>query len=153
MSRTWYESPEDAKRERRVFDIINQQDGYQVVKLDPMWERLDWLLIHRGQPYAVCEYKARTFKWGDFPDVILSAQKYDAGRQFAERFRVAFYFVVEDRLHDIRSARLDAGTGEPALTVRANDGRTADTRDAQDVEDCVRVPQWLFRKTKMEALR
>lgn len=96
--------------------------------------------LYKSTLRVIAEFKRRNFKFGQYPDVVLSADK--VRRVMALKpYNVRALFVIEDKLGAIYWTDLAIAS---LLTPRLG-GRTLNTRDPWDIEDVVHIPNACFR--------
>lgn len=141
MGRPRYETKKDLERERYIADTLRAAWSVEMCKL-PDHQHIDFALVDAsGKITCLVEVKWRSFEWGQYPDVMLSASKVLKAREFFEVFAVPALFVVCDRNNDIRYCRIESRTD----TLWWG-GRTAKPRDSQDAEAIIRIPVGEFKR-------
>ena len=141
MFPTMYEDEGDRANEQSAKARIEEEWGVLLHKL-PTTHPIDFVATRGERILAWIEYKKRTFRWGDYPSVIISVRKISSLRRFASVVGKAI-FVVEDRTGELRAARI-------ALDERFDleacwGGQTQTTRDPTDIEPVVMLPLDRFR--------
>ena len=140
MNRPRYETEKDLEREQGIAYALCKTWGVELHKL-PVHQHLDYAATRDGDTVkGLIEIKWRSFVWGDYPDVMLSASKVLKAREFWEAFVVPTAFVVSDRTGDIRYC--DLYNDKRTLYIG---GRTLKTRDSDDIEAIVRIPNADFK--------
>jgi len=140
--RQMYESANDLKNEDDIRQFLEQGLSATLHKL-PISYRLDWLVFRNGTPKAVIEFKRRKCKHLQYPDIMLSLGKWNAGLDYVQKNGLAFMFVVQ----------WDDAVGvymykpEHPVDIRWG-GRTVQTRDSADIEPVVHIPTNQFRIIK-----
>jgi len=138
MTRALFETVHDRKNEQEVADVMAKHWQVTMKKL-PMSQRLDYAMMQGGTVVALCEIKCRKFKWGEFPDVMLSASKVKFANEMFKAFAVKTLFIVSDRENVIKFTPIHEATF--SITFG---GRTASPRDNQDSELIVNIPNDCF---------
>lgn len=151
MSRPRYESDGDRANQQAFADRVNREArGFRLVRneADGTGEgySADYLVV-AGSPDAVVgqmEYKRRDMVFGQYPSVVLTAEKLKA-LMLASHRGLRGWFVVEDNAgrlyaHEARLEHWEDGD----LQYTAEGGRTTKTRDAKDVEPSFYIPNRLF---------
>ena len=138
MAREIFETAHDRNNEQEVASVMEKHWLITLRKL-PMSQRLDYAMMKGGAVVALCEVKCRTFKWGEFPDVMLSASKVKFASEMFQAFALKTLFVVSDRENVIKFTPIH----EAAFPVTFG-GRTASPRDDQDSELIVNIPNDCF---------
>lgn len=132
-----YETAANVSAERRVATAFAAACKAQAHKTPKMYE-IDWAM-HRERLAAWVEVKCRNVVSTQYPTLILSCKKWDAGMRLAERFRVPFILVIGYRdgifFWKAEDIQLDVGHG----------GRS-DRGDWQDMEPVVHIPIELFTR-------
>lgn len=133
--RSKFETSKDRWLEEIVAFALS--DCWQVeMKKLPVHQRMDFAMVRPdGSVGALCEIKVRKFKWGDFPDVILSASKVKYAKEMSVAFGLKTIFVVMDKTGEVRYIPME--TMDYPL---AYGGRTSSPRDDQDSELILHVP-------------
>ena len=135
MTRPQDETSTDRVNETRIADTLEQVWQVRLHKL-PHHQHIDCAVVGRdGHVKGLVEIKARTFAWGDYPDVMLSASKVAKAKELFECFNLNTAFVVADRTFDIRFVLI--GTGDFVCNFG---GRTRNPRDRDDSELIVNIP-------------
>tara|TARA_R100000808_G_C2151343_1_gene160334 strand:- start:513 stop:983 length:471 start_codon:yes stop_codon:yes gene_type:complete len=133
--RSKFETSSDRWLEEIVAFALSDRWSVEMKKL-PIHQRMDFAMVKPdGSIGALCEIKVRKFKWGDFPDVILSASKVKYAKEMWSAFALRTILVVMDKTGEIRYLPME--TMEYPL---AYGGRTKSPRDEQDSELIVHVP-------------
>lgn len=138
-NRPIYETPADVAREDAVAAKLSAKWDIRVVKLKPLYPFDRAFVNVEGDLTALLEIKCRTTPMGQYPDYLLSLDKYQKAITY-ETAGLPVYLAVQwtDVLgwHKINHKQLDS------YSFRLG-GRT-DRDDAQDVEPCVFIPTWMF---------
>lgn len=135
MSRPIYEDSESLGNEREAAKRIERRWNCTLHKLPRSYE-VDFAATRPGTGViAWVEYKCRKMRWGQYPDIVVSARKVDALIRMSRLCGKSF-FVVEDEAGEIRYARIDGQHWDGFVEVG---GRTRQTRDSADVEPVVKV--------------
>ena len=139
MSRPVYESSTDRENEAHIASRLIESWGGHLQKL-PHHQHIDYAhTSDDGRVLGLVEVKARRFVWGQYPDVMLSASKIRVAWEWFQSLGLATAFVVADRTFDIRFVMI----AQDQFPVSFG-GRTAATRDSQDVELIASIPIELF---------
>tara|TARA_R100000152_G_C6774783_1_gene202770 strand:- start:1893 stop:2354 length:462 start_codon:yes stop_codon:yes gene_type:complete len=147
MARKIFETETDRRNENQIANILANHFNVRMEKL-PMSQRLDYAMQAKTgskRILALCEIKCRSFKWGDFPDVMLSASKIKYAHEMFRVFNLKTLFVVCDRSNEIRMIAIH-NTGYD-LTFG---GRTTNARDNQDSELIVNIPNEDFEVLRIQ---
>jgi len=144
MARRLYETVDDLMSEKKVADKLAVKWGVDMKKL-PNHQRMDYAMQRRDKVVGLCEIKCRTFQWGDYPTVILSASKVKYAAEIYSQFHIKTMFAVCDRegvikytpIHELKYS-LEYG------------GRTSTPRDDQDSELVVAISVYDFSKLEGE---
>lgn len=142
--RPQYETNEDIGNEARAVPAIESALGGEARKL-PKNHYADFVVVDaKARILAFVEFKRRNFSWGDYPTVMLSAEKFGKLRAVGG-LRVRSYFVVEANGGDVRAVELT----RPDLDFNVEyGGRTFKTRDSFDVEPVAHLLADQFRRIK-----
>ena len=138
--RPMYETQEQITNEEKVRLFLEERMKGKLHKL-PISYRLDWILFKDGKAKAVVEYKRRKCSMNQYPDIMLSLGKWNAGLDYKIKNGMKFVFVVQFTdgfamyIHDDKH-EADIRWG----------GRTAQTRDSADIEPVVHIPITRFVK-------
>ena len=133
--RSKFETTKDSWLEEMVSIALSDRWSVEMKKL-PISQRMDYAMVKPdGSIGALCEIKVRKFKWGDFPDLILSASKVKYAKEIWESFATRTILVVMDKTGELRYLPME--TMDYPL---AYGGRTKSPRDNQDSELIVHIP-------------
>jgi hypothetical protein len=145
MARTQYETQEDLERESRVAQSIARKNGDGWVKVPAHYADTCDVVFVRGGSKIVCycEIRTRTFRWGDYPSVMISLHKYLRGVNLAQTTLVPWLFAVEAK-NGIYGYRVDAKNFTPQRYLHTFSGR-GQLRDSADLEPIVHLPITDFR--------
>jgi hypothetical protein len=140
--RPQYETNEDISNEERAIPSIESALRGEARKL-PKNHFADFVVVdQKSQIIAFVEYKKRSFKWGDYPTVMLSAEKFGKLRAVAD-MRVRSFFVVEAKGEELKAVELT----RPDLDFKIEyGGRTFKTRDSYDIEPVAHLSANQFRR-------
>jgi hypothetical protein len=141
MARPRYETQSDRDNELRAIPMI-ESALHGVARKLPDNHFADFVVIDAtAQVVAYVEFKCRSFRWGDYPTVMLSVSKF-AKLVAARDVRVRSFFVVQDSFGEVKAVDLHRSD----LDYRVEyGGRTAKTRDRRDVEPVVHIQTEQFR--------
>jgi hypothetical protein len=146
MARTQYETQEDLERESRVAQSIARLKGDGWVKVPAHYADTCDVVFLRGGNEIVCycEIRTRTFRWGEYPTVMISLHKYLKGINLAQTALVPWMFAVETK-QGIYAYFVDPLRWEPKRYRHTFSGRNQ-LRDSADVEPIVHLPIGEFKK-------
>lgn len=143
MARMFYESELDRRREQWIAERLCGDGPFTVRKM-PWTDRIDFRVFAGGAVFAVLECKARDFRIGRYPDLIIDLPKWDAGLDFYSQ-GLGFYVAI-----GLRDGvfLFDYGKHSRASLdfVREVGGRTRQTRDRWDIGMIIRIPLPLFTR-------
>ena len=134
--RSRFETEQDIANEKSIAERLMQKWQCQICKI-PDHARFDSVMVEQEtrKIIAYIEIKQRKFRWGQYPDVMLSASKFVAGNEYHQAFKVPVLFVVADKIGEIRVCKLH----ELRIFDLKMGGRTKKKRDAQDEEPVVHI--------------
>jgi len=141
MARPQYETQSDRDNELRAIPMI-ESALHGVARKLPDNHFADFVVVDAtARVVAYVEFKCRSFRWGDYPTVMLSVSKFS--KLVATRdVRVRSFFVVQDSSGEIKAVDLQRAD----LDYRVEyGGRTSKTRDRRDVEPVVHIKTEQFR--------
>ena len=142
MSRPIYENAESLHDEREAAKRLERRWGCTLHKLPRSYE-VDFAATRPGKGVvAWVEFKRRKMRWGQYPDIVVSARKAEALLRMARLCGKSF-FVVEDDDAEIRYARMDGQHWAGFVDIG---GRTRQTRDDGDIEPVVKVMLERFKR-------
>lgn len=150
MNRPLYESNAHRKLQNMAARWIEHL--YSVsIHTYPTTSRADWLISQKGIHYCLAEFKGRKFKI-DAPfnvneGVMIGKDKIDGLIAMAKELRVPCSWFVW-----CFSGLFVCPVPAPGSTIKTNAGRTRQTRDALDIEDCVMIPIGAFKLLDEEPL-
>lgn len=141
MARQQYETEHDLMNERVAISAFleyfetNKGIDYFGYKM-PKSMNLDYLIVKQDKvkQFAVVEIKRRRHKFGEFPDLMISAIKWNIGIAYHElgfkffiliKYDDGYYWYCYDPQHTI--------------TIKEG-GRTIQKRDEWDEEECAHIP-------------
>jgi len=146
LSRPAYETADDRTREQACADRMLSRlgEGAILIKLNGQYSGLDRLALRPGKKPIWLEIKCRAVSREQYPTLMLSVAKWQAGVEMAEATGGLFVVVAAykdgDCAYTYRREHVEQGT------VRVEyGGRTLHTRDAGDVEPVVMIPKSLFK--------
>lgn len=134
MPRTYYETSATLSAEKRVAEIIEQRWKAVLHKL-PISYRVDFCASREKQIVSWIEIKCRSHPAGQYPTIMLSVSKWQAGLQLHQATGVPFVFVAAFSCGSIRYC--EAITTDVSVEYG---GRTLNRRDNEDVEPVVMIP-------------
>lgn len=109
------------------------------VEMEEHLARIDFKLYRNKSLVGIMEFKKRNIRYNQYPDIMLSKDKHDAGLEKAKYHGVKFLFLVELKdglyLADI-TKKFPSHMG----------GRTVQTRDSRDIEEVVDIPMYEFKE-------
>ena len=134
MSRPLYETSANLSNEQSVAGLIEKRWNVKLQKL-PISYKVDFCAVRGKEVVAWMEIKCRNHPAGQYPTLMLSVLKWQAGIQLHQSTSAPLFLV----------ARFACGTilyAEAILTDVEVEygGRTAQTRDSADVEPVVMIP-------------
>ena len=141
MARPQYETQSDRDNELRAIPMI-EASFHGVARKLPVNHFADFVVVDASsRVVAYVEFKCRSFRWGDYPTVMLSVSKF--AKLVASRdVRIRSFFVVQDSVGELKAIDLH----RPDLDYRVEyGGRTTNTRDRRDVEPVVHIQTNQFR--------
>lgn len=131
-----YESRGDLDNEQQFVEWMFTRHGAGAIKL-PVSYGVDFLIQSTHDHDVWLEFKRRHHTRGTYPDVILSALKWEKGTSLARATNMAFVFAVQ--FDDVlAAAHFDPVS--PWYPDVDYGGRTRNTRDSADIEPVVRIP-------------
>ena len=136
MSRPMYEQAMDLAREHEMMTHVSAKWGVQYYKL-PISYRMDFILMSAEYPKAFAECKHRNFKWGQYPDVMISLSKVQAADSLHRATGLKTMLIVR-AIDTIYHVCLNECM-ENHNWLRFG-GRTVNTRDDGDVEPVYHIP-------------
>lgn len=135
LMRTQYETDKDLKNEESFCFYMKEMYGIDSFKL-PKSYKADFLFRKKGKDVCVAEFKARNIRIDQYPDIIMSAQKYMTAKALADLAKIPFRFFIKAvdgyYVSKVEEFVFDYG------------GRTKHTRDSQDIEPVIRIPSKSF---------
>lgn len=140
MGRPIYESETDIRNQEHVKRELERAWKYYLQPLSHH-QILDYAARKpdTNEIHAFVEVKCRSFAWGDYPDVMLSASKFEKTQELYRTFKVRTMLVVADRNRDIRYLNIQKLNDTISIPLEYG-GRTRNTRDSGDIEMIVRFP-------------
>ena len=140
MNRPYYETEEDVRVEKAIAEMVCGIYNYSFIKLKLAYQ-LDFALLRDGNVEVWLEVKRRQVQFDAYPDIILSLDKYMAGRNLIKHAPgTKFWFVV---LFNDGTFLCDL-TGKYAEKV--NIGGRTDRNDWQDREPVIHIPTRYFKR-------
>lgn len=139
MSRPLYETQLDKTREAAAIQLAASRWRASPVKL-PMQYRIDYALMRDDRIAALAEVKCRDVDASQYPSLMLSLAKWQAGIALAGLLRVPFIIVASyaDGARFVKVNELDAAA------VTFGFGGRNDRNDEQDMEPVVYIPASCF---------
>lgn len=148
--RQQYETDKDRENERTIIetmlDSLNRANGasYEVIKLTKK-ARLDYALLKysqdsTGTSIAFCEVKRRKHRVNKYPDLMISASKFQQGQAV---HLAGFPFIIVIKFEDSTRWYRYEPSHEGRIIFK-HSGRTLNTRDKFDKETCAHIPIDLF---------
>ena len=136
-----YETQADRDNENRAIPMI-ESALHGVARKLPDNHFADFCVVDANIRVAgFVEFKRRSFRWGDYPTVMLSASKFQKLISTKE-VRIRSFFVVEDAAGEVKAVDLHRAD----LDYRVEyGGRTSKTRDRHDIEPVVHISIEQFR--------
>jgi len=136
-----YETQADRDNENRAIPMI-ESVFHGVARKLPDNHFADFCIVDANvRVSAFVEFKKRSFRWGDYPTVMLSVSKFHKLISTRE-VKVRSFFVVEDSQGELKAVNLHRAD----LDYRVEyGGRTAKTRDSRDIEPVVHISADQFR--------
>jgi hypothetical protein len=136
-----YETASDIAQER-MFQGYMLSLGKELHKL-PISYGVDFACCNKGSKVitSFIEFKSRKMKWGQYPDIMLSALKATTMYNLRVAHNIEVFFVVEanGEYHY---------TNDFLLHKMTYTGRTTNTRDSADIEPVINIPIESFKKFK-----
>ena len=131
-----YEKKADRKKQRAAMIRLGESWGVTIRETRPL-SVIDGFMYRDYLLVALVEFKARDIRdIYRYSNIKLSAKKYLIGKRGAKRVNLKFYFMVEFLDNSLWIVDLT----DSDLPIHKGDGRTTDTRDEWDIEDCVWIP-------------
>jgi hypothetical protein len=157
VSRQRYETQGDRENQRAAIEKITTALSfggnagpviYQFVEL-PDVHRLDYALLRfdyrnngkKGVALGFAEYKRRHNDCNAYPDLMISATKFDRGKELYEAGHAFLIFIEWD--DGLFWYKYDP---EHEVFYRDESGRTRQTRDDWDIERCAHIPIRYFKR-------
>ena len=147
--RTEYETEADLKREYDFRKRIEAKFKVGLYKLHQSM-RMDFLMHRRMEPIAFVETKCRNNDLMQYPDLMLSANKWEAGVLWTkhassvfDQGKLLFLIFISAFDGDWQYCYKPHHSKEIVLK---HSGRTTQTRDVWDKELCVHIPTKFFKK-------
>lgn len=139
--RPLFETRFDQIAERRILDKLKKTWGIEARKL-PIKYGLDYMIWANNDRRAFIEIKHRDMAWGDYPTIMLSLHKVLKARELHLITGFPSLFVVEDNNGSTRYCNFAKIPQNASIEFG---GRTAKTRDADDIEPVYMIPIKLFQ--------
>lgn len=139
MSRQLYETQLDQTREAVAIQLAASRWRASPVKL-PMQYRIEYALMRDDRIAALVEVKCRDVASSQYPSLMLSLAKWQAGIALAGLLRVPFLVVASYT----DGARFVKGNELDAAAVTFGFGGRKDRGDEQDMEPVVFIPASCF---------
>ena len=117
---------------------IESHFGVRLKKL-PISYHIDALMEKDARGCGWIEVKRRNCTFDQYPDIMLSVLKLNAGLSLVNATGLPFFFAV--KFND--ASGLYQWSPSHILDIR-NGGRTVQTRDSADIEPVVHIPMSLF---------
>jgi len=139
MGRPMYETADHRLAEDAVRDLIAVNWRCKVEKM-PISYKLDFAAVRERIVVAFLEVKCRQHRFGQYPTLMLSAAKWQAGCALAETYHIPFGLVIgwQDGVYWCRAQN------DPSIRLEWG-GRSTQTRDSADIEPVVHVPVGQFK--------
>jgi hypothetical protein len=149
MVRERYETEHDLMNEKAaiaaLLELLETRGvDYLEFKM-PDIMNMDYLIVKLDFPirqFAVVEVKRRRHKFGDYPDLMISTIKWNAGKDF---YNLGFKFFILIEYDD----GLYWYLYDPSHEVKIKEGgRTIQKRDKWDEEECAHIPNAYWKPVK-----
>lgn len=135
-----YETEDDRKNQSDIVARFAEAHGFTKIKSTPPDCPFDYICSKDSEPIRIIsavEIKGRSFKWGHFPNIVLSLSKVKELIKFITEFKEASaYFVVADIDGEIYECQISEGTYYITGSTR---------KDRGVVDAVVRIPIGEFR--------
>lgn len=130
------ETPADLEREAAAAAVISQRWACEVQKLSEGLYGLDWALFRDDVLIGWAEFKCRSER---FPELLLSAAKWETGCRLSFMYQVPFCLVVRwpDGLYHFTTRGTRPFKVAPRGSSRGQNG---------DKEPCVLIPTDEFKR-------
>lgn len=136
MTRPTYETQADIAAERAFADLLVRKWRAESAHKLPKAYAFDFALLRDGAVRAMVEVK---FRSAEYPTLIMSLHKWQAGRWFLEQGLAAIFAI-----HWPSGFHYYAMTGAEDFPIRV--GGRSDRNDWQDQEPVIHIPRDQFRK-------
>jgi hypothetical protein len=148
MGRQQYESEHDLMNERNAIaaflELLETRWGVDYLEFKLTKEMIiDFLVIGQHEPkrFAVVEVKRRRHKFGDYPDLMISTIKWNAGIAY-HNLGFKFFILIEynDGLYWYCYQPIHSDVSKAFHVAIKEGGRTIQKRDKWDEEECAHIP-------------
>lgn len=135
-----YENAQDRRNEEEISQVVSFAWGVRLLKLPDMAYHIDRAVVDADDEIVGwAELKRRHFPFKAYPTVMLDVQKWTTGKVLSEATCAPFYFIVG--FDDVLA--FYEYSPNTRISVKYG-GRTAKTRDVNDVEPVVHIPMRCF---------